>query len=150
NSVLGAIEVTDAGVDIGIAVDRDGFVTEGIAYNLFIARNGRLITAPLDRDLLPGVTRAVVLELAGRAGIPAEERLFDAFALTAADEVFICSTLELAVPVVAVDGRPIADGKPGPLTRRMGEMPMAEMVADAARYRAARHQAPGSQRAAAV
>ncbi|MFO1058104.1 MAG: aminotransferase class IV [Dongiaceae bacterium] len=138
NSVLGAIEVTDAKVDIGIAVDRDGFVTEGIAYNIFIVRKGRVITAPLDRDLLPGVTRAVVLELCERAGIPAEERLFDAFALASADEVFICSTLELAVPVVEVDGRPIAAGRPGPLTRRLGEMLTAEMSAEAARYRAAR------------
>ena len=140
NSVLGAIEVTDAGVDIGIAVDRDGFVTEGIAYNLFIVKKGRLITAPLDRDLLPGVTRQVVIELSERAGIPVEERLFDAFAMNAADEVFICSTLELAVPVTSIDGRPIGAGSPGPLTRQMGEMLIAEMDADAARYRAARRQ----------
>jgi branched-chain amino acid aminotransferase len=138
NSVLGAIEVTDAKVDIGIAVDRDGFVTEGIAYNIFIVRKGRVITPPLDRDLLPGITRGVVMELCERTGIPVEERLFDAFALNAADEVFICSTLELAVPVVEVDGRPIADGRPGPLTRRLGDLLLAEMSADAARYRAAR------------
>lgn len=140
NSVLGAIEVTDAKVDIGVAVDRDGFVTEGIAYNLFIVKNGRIVTAPLDRDLLPGITRSVVLELAHAAGMPAEERLFDAYAMTAADEVFICSTLELAVPVVEIDGRKIGDGRPGPITRRMGEMLIGEMDADAARYHAARKQ----------
>jgi branched-chain amino acid aminotransferase len=140
NSVLGAIEVTDAGVDIGIAVDRDGFVTEGIAYNLFIVKMGRLITAPLDRDLLPGVTRQVVIELARRVGILVEERLFDAFALSAADEAFICSTLELAVPVISIDNRPIGTGCPGPLTRQMSQMLIAEMDADAARYRASRRQ----------
>jgi branched-chain amino acid aminotransferase len=147
NTVLSAIEVTDAGVDIGIAVDRDGFVTEGIAYNAFIVKNGRLITAPLDRDILPGITRDVVLELAARNGIPVAERLFDAYQLGAADEVFICSTLELAVPVVQIDGRPIGDGKPGPLTRRMGDLLIAEMDAEAKRYKETRRQTPASARA---
>jgi len=144
NTVLSAIEVTDAGVDIGIAVDRDGFVTEGIAYNAFMVKNGRLVTAPLDRDILPGVTRDVVLELAARNSIPVAERLFDAYQLGAADEVFICSTLELAVPVVQIDGRPIGDGKPGPLTRRMGDLLIAEMDAEARRYKDSRRQAPAA------
>ena len=144
NTVLSAIEVTDAGVDIGIAVDRDGYVTEGIAYNVFIVKDGRLVTAPLDRALLPGITRQVVLELAARTGIPVTERLFDAFQLNSADEVFICSTLELAVPVVQIDGRPIGNGKPGPLTRQMGEMLVAEMGAEAAQYKNVRRQASAS------
>ncbi|MGD9744474.1 MAG: aminotransferase class IV [Dongiaceae bacterium] len=147
NSVLGAIEVTDAKVDIGVAVDRDGFVTEGIAYNLFIVKNGGLVTAPLDRDILPGITRDVVLELARGAGIRAEEKLFDAYAMTTADEIFICSTLELAVPVVEIDGRKIGSGKPGPVTRRMGEMLIAEMDAEAARYHASRKKG-GARKAA--
>lgn len=122
NSVLGAIEVTDAQADVGIAVDRDGFVTEGIAYNVFAVRNGRLLTAPLDRDVLPGVTRSVVLEIAMAEGIPATEGLFDAFTLSTADEVFICSTLELAVPVISITGRPIGTGAPGEVTRRIGQL----------------------------
>jgi branched-subunit amino acid aminotransferase/4-amino-4-deoxychorismate lyase len=145
--VLSAIEVTDAGVDIGIAVDRDGFVTEGIAYNAFIVKNGQLITAPLDRDILPGITRDVVLELAARHGIPVVERLFDAYQLGAADEVFICSTLELAVPVVQIDGRPIGAGKPGPLTKRMGDLLIAEMDAEAKRYKETRRQTPAAAQA---
>ena len=147
NTVLSAIEVTQAGVDIGIALDRDGFVTEGIAYNAFIVKGGRLITAPLDRDILPGITRDVVLELAGRHGIPVEERLFDAYQLGAADEVFICSTLELAVPVVQIDGRPIGKGVPGPVTRRMGDLLIAEMDAEAKRYKEMRRQEPAVARA---
>jgi branched-chain amino acid aminotransferase len=143
NSVLGAIEVTDAKVDIGVAVDRDGFVTEGIAYNVFIVKNGRIGTAPLDRDILPGITRAVVLELAAAAGIPADEKLFDAYAMATADEIFICSTLELAVPVVEIDGRKIGAGKPGPVTTRMGDMLIAEMDAEAVRYLAARKKIRG-------
>jgi branched-chain amino acid aminotransferase len=150
NTVLSAIEVTQAGVDIGIAVDRDGFVTEGIAYNAFMVKNGQLITAPLERDLLPGITRDVVLELAARNGIPVVERLFDIFQLNAADEVFICSTLELAVPVVQIDGRPIGDGKPGPLTQRMGALLIAEMDAEAQRYKSLRRQASAAPTTAAT
>ena len=95
----------------------------------------------LEFHRMPGITRDVVIELAARDTIPVVERLFDAYQLNAADEVFICSTLELAVPVVQIDGRPIGDGKPGPLTRRMGELLIAEMDAEARRYKNARQQA---------
>lgn len=136
NSVLGAIEVTSAQVDIGIAVDRDGFVTEGIAYNVFAVRDGRLLTPPLDRDILPGITRSVVLEIAGRESIPVSECLFDAFTLASADEVFICSTLELAVPVIEIAGRKIGTGKPGPLTRKFGQLLIETMDREAAEWQA--------------
>ena len=138
NSVLGAIEVTSAQTDIGIAVDREGFVTEGIAYNVFAVKNGRIITPPLNRDILPGITRSVVLEIAAREGIEAEETLFDAFTLTSADEVFICSTLELAVPVVEVAGRRIGTGKPGPMSRKFGKLLTETMAREAQEWHAAR------------
>lgn len=138
NSVLGAIEVTSAQTDIGIAVDRDGFVTEGIAYNVFAVRGGRLMTPPLDRDILPGITRSVVLEIAAREGIEARECLFDAFALASADEVFICSTLELAVPVVEIAGRKVGTGKPGPVSRRFGRLLTEAMAHEARDWHAAR------------
>ncbi|MCO5070749.1 MAG: aminotransferase class IV [Rhizobiaceae bacterium] len=138
NSVLGAIEVTSAQTDIGIAVDRDGFVTEGIAYNVFAVKNGELFTSPLNRDILPGITRSVVLEIAAREGIEAKEVLFDAFALTSADEVFICSTLELAVPVIEVAGRKIGSGKPGPITCKFGKLLTETMAREASAWHAAR------------
>ncbi|MGB3540254.1 MAG: aminotransferase class IV [Mesorhizobium sp.] len=138
NSVLGAIEVTSAQTDIGIAVDREGFVTEGIAYNVFAVKSGKLITSPLNRDILPGITRGVVLEIAAREGIEANEVLFDAFALTSADEVFICSTLELAVPVIEVAGRKIGTGKPGPITRKFGKLLTETMAREASEWHAAR------------
>jgi len=138
NSVLGAIEVTSAQTDIGIAVDREGFVTEGIAYNVFAVKSGKLITSPLNRDILPGITRGVVLEIAAREGIEANEVLFDAFALTSADEVFICSTLELAVPVIEIAGRRIGTGKPGPITRKFGKLLTETMAREASEWHAAR------------
>lgn len=138
NSVLGAIEVTSAQTDIGIAVDREGFVTEGIAYNVFAVKNGKIFTAPLDRDILPGITRSVVLEIAAREGIEASECLFDAFKLTSADEVFICSTLELAVPVIEIAGRKIGTGTPGPMSRRFGKLLTETMAREAQEWHAAR------------
>jgi branched-chain amino acid aminotransferase len=141
NTVLGAIEVANCQSDIGIAVDRDGFVTEGLAYNVFAVTDGGLITAPLDRDVLPGVTRAVVIEIARAEGIPVSECLFDAFALTTADEVFVCSTLELAVPVIEIAGRRVGNGRPGPVTRRFGHLLTQAMEREAKTWRDRRRAA---------
>jgi branched-chain amino acid aminotransferase len=138
NSVLGAIEVTSAQADIGIAVDRDGFVTEGIAYNVFAVQGRRILTAPLDRDILPGVTRAAVIDLARAEGYEVVETVFDAFTLTSADEVFICSTLELAVPVIEIAGRRVGAGVPGPVSRRLGKLLLETMAGEAVEWRARR------------
>jgi branched-chain amino acid aminotransferase len=138
NSVLGAIEVTSSQADIGIAVDREGFVTEGIAYNVFAVKSGRVITAPLHRDLLPGITRAVVIEIARAEGYEIVEELFDAFTLASADEVFICSTLELAVPVIEIAGRKIGSGKPGPVSKKFGKLLIETMEREARDWHAAR------------
>jgi branched-chain amino acid aminotransferase len=136
NTVIGAIEVTGANADIGIAVDGDGFVTEGLAYNVFAIKDGVLMTAPLDRDLLPGVTRAVVIEVAQAHQIPVKECLFDAYTLATADEAFICSTLELAVPVIELSGHKIGSGRAGPLTRKMGTLLTETMEREASEWQA--------------
>jgi branched-chain amino acid aminotransferase len=148
NSVLGAIEVTSSQADIGIATDRDGFVTEGIAYNVFGVKGRRLFTAPVSRDILPGVTRSVIIELARREGYEVAEELFDAFTLCAADEVFICSTLELAVPVVEIAGRRIGAGRPGPVARMFGDLLTETMRREAVEWHAARRARPDAGRAA--
>jgi branched-chain amino acid aminotransferase len=127
DSVIGAIEVADRGADLGICVDRDGRVTEGIAYNLFGVWKGAVRTPPVERDILPGVTRQALLELARTGGLEADESDFTAADLYAADEVFISSTLELAVPVVEIDGRAIGTGRPGPIAARLSAALMAAM-----------------------
>lgn len=141
NSVIGAIEVTSSGADIGIAVDTQGFVSEGLAYNVFIVSGGRILTAPTSRDILPGVTRAAVIEIARSAGFEVSEEVFDAYALAAADEVFITSTLELCVPVVKVDGRPVGNGRPGPVAGRLGGLLLEAMEREAALYHSQRLKA---------
>lgn len=133
-SVLGAIDVTGRGADIGITVDSDGFIAEGIAYNVFCVAGGRLLTPPVTRDILPGITREVILELAAKHGIPVQERDFDTFTMASADEAFICSTLELAVPVTELDGRRIGTGAPGPMTLRISQLLKQAMTEEAAAF----------------
>ena len=135
DSVLGAIEVTISGMDIGIAADRDGFVTEGMAYNIFIVKDGNLYTPPLTRDLLPGITREVIIEIMRREGYRVFEADFDVFTMCSADEVFLSSTLRLGGPIIEIDGRKIGDGNPGPITKQVGELILAEMDKDVEQFK---------------
>jgi len=131
DSVLGSIEVSSAGMDVGIAIDTEGFVTEGIAYNIFIVRDGNVYTPPLTSDILPGVTREVIIDMLGGEGYKVFEADFDVFTMCTADEVFLSSTLRLGGPIVEIDGRKIGDGNPGPVTKKMGELLLAEMDKEA-------------------
>lgn len=138
NSVLGAMEVSESNAQIGIAVDDEGRVTEGLAYNVFALRNGELITPPLTRDILPGVTRQAVLELWRRAGGHTSESDLDIFTLVRSDEVFICSTLKFAEPVTSLNGWQIGNGKPGPTTARVHELILEDMRNEARQNRTVR------------
>jgi D-alanine transaminase len=101
-------------------VDRDGFVTEGAATTAWIVdREGRIVTRDLSRAILPGVTRRVILEAAAAAQLPVVERSFSPEEAVAAREAFFSSASAGPVPVVAIDGRKVGDGRPGPLTRRI-------------------------------
>ncbi len=100
-------------------VDRDGFVTEGAATTAWIVdREGRIVTRDLSRAILPGVTRRIIL-VAAAAQLPVVERRFTPEEAAGAREAFFSSASAGPVPVVAIDGRNVGDGKPGPLTRRI-------------------------------
>lgn len=99
----------------------DGVVTEGGSSNLWIVRGGTLITRPLSHDILAGITRDVVLELAHVAGIPVEERAFTVDEARAADECLMTSATSFVLPVVTIDGAPVGDGTPGPVARTLRE-----------------------------
>jgi D-alanine transaminase len=104
-------------------VDRDGYVTEGASTNAWIVdANGTVITRELSNAILPGVTRRVILEALEEAQIKVEERKFTPDEAKKAREAFITSATGAAVPVVAVDGVTIGDGRPGALTRRIHEL----------------------------
>jgi D-alanine transaminase len=101
-------------------VDASGAITEGASSNAWIVTDkGVLVTRPLGQEILPGVTRATVMDVAKAEGLKVEERAFTREEALRAGEAFITSATNIAMPVVALDGQMIGDGQPGPLTRRL-------------------------------
>jgi len=95
-------------------VDGEGLITEGASSNAWIVnREGKLITHPLGHDILPGITRSVVIEAVKAQGLAFEERAFSVEEAYAAREAFITSASQLVLPVVRIDGRPVGNGAPG-------------------------------------
>ncbi len=100
---------------------RDGEVTEGAAANVFMVRNGTVVTPPKSNLLLPGITRDLVVELCARHNLPCEERAIDEGELRRADEIWVTSSTKEALPVTRLDGAPVGEGTPGPVWRQMVE-----------------------------
>ena len=101
---------------------RDGSVMEGASSTFFAVFNGVVFTPPLTNYVLPGVTRKVVLELCDKHGIPTRFESILQQHLPDADEIFIAGTTSEVVPVTAVDGGLVGDGKPGPIARKISEL----------------------------
>ena len=114
---LASLQGKAAGVDVTVMLDLDGHVTEGPGFNLFVVKGGTLYSPP--EGILMGITRQTVFELASENGISAREAQLTPYDLYAADEVFLTSTAGGIMPLVEIDGRPIADGKPGPVSQRI-------------------------------
>jgi branched-subunit amino acid aminotransferase/4-amino-4-deoxychorismate lyase len=128
SAVLGRLQAARARAQEALYVTAGGEVTEGTTSNLLVVERGRLVTPPLDAGVLGGVTRDLVLRLARRAGIEVREARVRADRLAAADEVLVtASTIEI-LPVVRLDGRPIATGEPGPVARALLERYHAEVA----------------------
>lgn len=117
---MGLFEAFDAGCDIEVLSDRDGNVTEGPGFNIFVLADGRLLTPK--EGVFDGMTRRTVLELAGETNVRAQEAIVPADLLRRAAEVFLTSTAGGIMPVTAIDGEKVGDGRPGPLTRRLQEL----------------------------
>lgn len=131
NNILAKIEAKKAGVPEAVMLNLSGRVAECTADNLFIKKNGSLKTPRLTEGALPGVTRGAVLEMAEALGdVGTSETVLGLHDLYNADECFLTGTGAEIVPVVSIDGRQIADGRPGKLTRRLHSRFLEIRVAD--------------------
>ncbi|MEU2090281.1 aminotransferase class IV [Nocardia beijingensis] len=130
NSVLAKQDAIDSGYDDCVFLDGNGHVCELSAANIFLVRNGTLITPDVSCDILDGINRRTVLTLAAEDGIPVVERTVDLTELYIADEVFVTGTSSGAAPVVEVDGRLVADGVPGPISQALRKRHHAALRTD--------------------
>lgn len=119
NNICARIEAVDAGVAEAIMLNNKGEVTECTGDNIFIVTGGRAATPQADAGILMGITRGVVMRLAGKLGIEVTEGSITPDDLYAADECFLTGTAAEVISVTRIDGHVIGDGKPGPVTRRL-------------------------------
>jgi branched-chain amino acid aminotransferase len=123
NSALASDDAHRCGFDEAILLNQSGHVTEGATCNLFMVRNGCLVTPPITEDVLEGITRDSVMELARREmEVETIERPIDRSELYYCDEIFLCGTGVGISPVVRVDYRPVKDGAVGPVTARLRQL----------------------------
>jgi branched-chain amino acid aminotransferase len=119
NSQLVKMEAIANGYVEGISLDASGHVSEGSGENLFIVREGKIITPPLSSSILPGITRDSVLTLAQELGYPVIEQAIAREMLYIADEVFFTGTAAEITPIRSVDRIVVGPGRPGPVTRSL-------------------------------
>src|SRR5437879_6431262 len=119
NAALAKTEAQEAGFDEAIVLTQDGHVSEGSAENLFLVREGILTTPPASDNILEGITRSSILQLAADAGVPTAVRSIDRTELYIADEVFLCGTGAQISPVTSIDHRTVGKGEPGPITLKL-------------------------------
>lgn len=122
NHILAHLEVVHAGVDEGLMLNDQGFITECVVDNFFIVRDGMIFTPPTNAGALNGITREVVFRLSPEAGIQIHEQNMSLVECYMADECFLTGTAAEIAPITYIDDRSIGDGKPGPITKTlMGE-----------------------------
>lgn len=119
NSQLITIDAKNMGFVEGIALDTNGYVSEGSGENIFCVRDGKLVTPPLGNSVLPGITRSIVLTLCKDLGIPVVEGMLPREMLYIADEVFFTGTAAEITPIRSVDHVQVGAGKAGPVTRQL-------------------------------
>lgn len=135
NSSLAKDQASEAGYDDAIMLNRDGKIAEASGANIFMVRHGTLITPPVTDDILEGITRRSLVEFARDAGIPVAERSIDRSELYIADEAFLCGTGVQIAAIGSIDGRPIGDGKLGPITAQLQSIYFSLVRGDDSPYR---------------
>jgi len=122
NSAFIKTDALRAGFDEALVLTQDGHVSEGSAENIFMVRDGVLITPPVTDNVLEGITRRSVMELAQSLGIPVQERSIDRTEVIICDELFLTGTAAQITAVTRVDYRPVGDGKMGPITAQLRDL----------------------------
>jgi len=136
NSALAATDAKQAGFDEAIFLREDGTVAEGSAMNIFMVLNGKLYTPPPNADILVGITRNTVMQLAREElGIEVIERPIARTELYVCDELFFSGTGAQVAPVRMVDQRPIGSGKPGPISKQLQDIYFSVVQGKVAKYR---------------
>lgn len=118
-NMLAMAQAHREGAQEALFVDRDGCVVEGATSNLFSVSKGVLTTPPLSSGLLPGITRDVIIEVAQKEGVTVSEAPVHLHDLLTADEAFITGSLKEVMPLIAIDGKKIGTGSPGPVTHHL-------------------------------
>ncbi|MCP3740313.1 branched-chain-amino-acid transaminase [Rossellomorea sp. BNER] len=121
NSILVKMEAAQAGVLEALVLNQQGYVCEGSSDNVFIVKDGKVVTPPAYTGALEGITRNSVIELCERLSIPCKEEPLTRHDVYVADEVFLTGTAAELIPVVRVDSREIGNGKPGEVTKQLTE-----------------------------
>jgi branched-chain amino acid aminotransferase len=119
NSILAKIEANMNGVDEAVCLDKNGFVSEGVGENLFIVKNGKILTPSSCTGALAGITAQVVIKLAKKLDYDVTETNITPFQLFTADEAFFTGTAAEIVPIIEVNRRQIGNGSPGPVTKKL-------------------------------
>lgn len=122
NSALAKQDALDSGFDDCLFLNQHGYVSELSAANIFFVKRGELITPDPASDILEGINRRSIIELAKKNGITVQERKVALTELYTADEVFACGTSAFVSPIVEIDNRQIGNGKPGLLTEKLREL----------------------------
>jgi D-alanine transaminase len=122
-NILAKTAARNAGAHEAWLLDRDGYVTEGSSTSAWIVdKDGRIVTRDLSNAILPGVTRRVIMEAAAEAQMPVVERKFTPADAAQAREAFFTAASAGAMPITSIDGKPVGDGRPGPVTKRIHEL----------------------------
>ena len=135
NTALATEDANAAGYDDCLMLTEDGHIAEGSAANFFMIQGRTLVTPPVTDDILVGITRAAVMQLAADAELAVVERSVDRTEVYQADEAFLCGTGVQVAPIVEVDGRAVGTGRPGPTTLRLQEAYFRAVRGNDPRYR---------------
>lgn len=136
NSALAKSDALLNGYDEAIVLNQDGHVSEGSAENLFLVRDGKLVTPPVTENILEGITRATITQIAREElALETVERPIDRTELYAADEVFFCGTGVQVAAIASIDRRPVGEGKMGPIVQQIRQLYFDVVRGRVPRYR---------------